>query len=96
MILFPVSVVFFISSKSVLKRSDVDVVENVKPLSGIKFPKFKISLGHGNREITLWKGTANERKFIFNGEGNNLLSKETSNGREYSPILTNVPLFLAP
>ena len=79
----------FISSKSVLKRSCIHMVKNVNPIFGIEFPKLKISLGHGNREIVLWRNTRNERKFIFTGEGNNLLFAETLEGREYSSISIN-------
>lgn len=72
----------FISNSNVYKQ-------NIEPLRDYQPPMYSIdSLGMGVREVTLWKGTADERKVLILGEGGGRLIEGDIGGAE---IMSEIP-----
>lgn len=62
-------------------------------MSGLEYEDTRIHSGNGFREITLWRGTKDERTFLIMGQGDNKL-REIIRANEhieekYTPISLN-------
>ena len=84
----------FIISKTIFPRSEISLQKNITPVEDLAFPKVRINTGSGNKKIKVWENTKDEREFIIDGEGNNLLVETHDNTRPedrytYTPIDIN-------
>ena len=68
----------------VLKRSIVKELKGGEPCQGLSFPSKLLSMGRGNRNLTLWKGEAEERIVRVCGEGEPLVVDTSNSFESYS------------
>ncbi|MGA3599971.1 hypothetical protein [Lysinibacillus agricola] len=77
----------FIKNSNIYKQS-------IKPLTNFELPKYKIeSLGMGSRNVTVWKGTTNERNVLILGQGGGRLIEEDMSTGNYKTqiIMPSIP-----
>ncbi|MEX3747912.1 hypothetical protein [Lysinibacillus xylanilyticus] len=77
----------FIKNSNIYKQS-------IKPLTNFELPKYKIeSLGMGSRNVTVWKGTINERNVLILGQGGGRLIEEDMSTGNYKTqiIMPSIP-----
>ncbi|MEQ7052936.1 hypothetical protein ABN764_20035 [Paenibacillaceae sp. P-4] len=88
-ILFSTSV-----TRQFIKNSNI-YNQSMKPLTNYKLPNYKIdSLGMGSRQVTVWKGTTDERKVLILGQGGGRLIEEDMSAGSYKTkiIMPSIPV----